>query len=90
MLGMSIKVRKPTEEEIGEAKNWPTWSKEISEFDWQYDEQETCYILEGSATVTGKDGQSASFSAGDWVVFPKGLECGWKIDKPISKKYKFN
>lgn len=86
---MQIEVRKPTKEEIKEAESWPPWSKEVSEFDWQYDEKETCYILEGAATVTGKDGQAASFSAGDWVVFPKGLECVWKITEPISKKYNF-
>ena len=27
--------------------DWPVWSKEISEFDWTYDNAETCYVIEG-------------------------------------------
>ncbi|MCK4714778.1 MAG: cupin domain-containing protein [Candidatus Aenigmarchaeota archaeon] len=85
---MKIEVRKPTEDEIKSTESWGTWEKEPSEFDWEYGEKETCYILEGSATVTASDGESASFGAGDWVVFPPGLKCKWKIDKEIKKKYK--
>ena len=86
---MQIEVRKPTKEEIKETESWGEWSKEESEFDWSYSDQETCYILEGSATVTPKDGEPASFDAGDLVIFPAGMECVWKIDKAIRKKYKF-
>jgi uncharacterized cupin superfamily protein len=38
--------------------NWPIWTKEVSEFPWSYDEQETCYFLEGDVVCTwqiGKD-----------------------------------
>ncbi len=83
-----MKVRKPTDEEIKEAGTWPIWEKEASEFDWEYDEKETCYILEGNATVTAEDGKTVSFGPGDWVVFEPGLKCVWKIDKPIKKHYK--
>lgn len=86
---MNIEVRKPTEEEKQLAEAWPTWSKEISEFPWSYADKETCLILSGSAIVTADDGESVSFGAGDWVVFPKGLSCVWKIDEVIEKKYKF-
>ena len=85
---MKMSVRKPTEEEIKSTKNWGTWSKEISEFPWTYDEKETCYILDGEATVSSKNG-SITFREGDWVVFENGLECVWKITKTIRKKYKF-
>ena len=23
---------------------WPIWSKEVSEFDWTYEQMETCYM----------------------------------------------
>jgi uncharacterized protein len=85
---MPIEVRKPTQEEIESTRNWPTWTKEVSEFPWSYEEKETCFILTGSAEVEGKDGSKATFSAGDWVVFPKGLECTWRIFDSIEKKYK--
>ncbi len=80
---------KPTEEEISQTDSWGTWSKEPSEFPWFYDEKETCLILEGSATVTAADGSVMSFEKGDLVTFEAGLECTWKIDQAIKKKYKF-
>ena len=32
--------------------DWPVWTKGVSEFDWTYDQKETCYIVEGKAIVT--------------------------------------
>ena len=29
------------------------------------------------------------FSAGDFVVFPKGLKCRWRVIKPVRKHYTF-
>lgn len=86
---MKIEVRKPTPEEIQEAQNWPTWNKEVSEFPWSYDQKETCLILGGRAEVEGKDGEKAEFGPGDWVVFPAGLECVWRIKEGVEKRYKF-
>lgn len=86
---MTIEIRKPSEEETKMAAEWPTWTKEVSEFPWSYGEKETCLILKGKAEVTTSDGETASFSVGDFVVFPVGLECTWKIIEPIEKKYKF-
>lgn len=82
-------VRKPTPGEIKTANSWDTWSKEPSEFPWSYDTRETCYILEGEAVVTGKNGQTIRFGPGDWVEFEEGLECTWKINRTIRKKYIF-
>ncbi len=84
-----MKVKKPTQEEIESTKSWGVWSKEPSEFSWSYDENETCYILEGEATVTDEKGNIISFAQGDWVEFSQGLKCSWKIMKTIRKRYKF-
>lgn len=86
---MSIEVRKPTEEETKTAENWSTWTKEVSEFPWSYSDQETCLILKGKAEVDASDGEKVEFGAGDFVIFPPGLDCTWKIKEPIEKKYKF-
>jgi uncharacterized protein len=86
---MTIEIRKPSEEEKKIAEGWSTWTKEVSEFDWSYSEKETCLILKGKAKVTSKDGETVSFGAGDFVIFPQGLECTWKILEAIEKKYKF-
>ena len=82
-------ARKPTEQEIKQAKAWEIWSKEPSSFPWSYSEKETCFILEGEATVTDSKGNSIHFGAGDWVEFEVGLSCTWKIGKTIRKHYKF-
>ena len=78
-----------TDEEKTEASSWPTWSKETSEFPWHYDDQETCLILEGQVTITNEDGQVFDIQAGDWVVFPKGMSCTWKITRDVRKHYQF-
>lgn len=69
--------------------DWPTWSKEASEFDWQYDQTETCYIVEGKAIITLENGDSITIESGDLVTFPKGLKCRWKIVEAIEKHYTF-
>ena len=85
---MKPTVRKPTEKESQEAQSWPIWEKEESEFPWEYFDQETCLILEGNAIVkTPKE--IVEFGPGDYVIFPEGLKCTWKIKKKIRKHYKF-
>ncbi len=69
--------------------DWPTWSKEVSEFDWQYDQSETCYIIEGKAIVTPEEGEPVTIQAGDMVTFPKGMKCRWQILEDIEKHYRF-
>jgi uncharacterized cupin superfamily protein len=81
-------VRKPTPDEVKAANSWGTWSKEPSEFPWSYDVPETCYILEGEAMVTDGKGNSIRFGPGDWVEFEEGLDCTWKINKTIRKKFR--
>ncbi len=87
-----VKIEKPTEEVLKKlnVSSWPIWTKGISEFDWYYDETETCYILEGEVEVTLEDSKVYKISAGDMVTFQKGLECKWKILKPVRKHYNFN
>ena len=68
--------------------NWPIWTCEASEFPWKYDVEESCLILEGEVSVpAGSD--SVEIKSGDFVIFPKGLSCVWKVTKPIRKHYKF-
>ena len=82
--GMEIVVRKPTRDELDKlgAEGWPIWECEPSTFDWEYDDRETCYILEGDVTVKTDKGDGR-FGAGDRVVFPQGLKCGWSVAKTV-------
>ena len=86
----SISVKRPGEKEILDlnVQSWPIWTKEPSTFDWYYDDQETCFILEGEATVKTESGE-VSFGKGDLVTFPKGLSCKWIVKKAIRKHYRF-
>jgi hypothetical protein len=68
---------------------WPIWSCEISEFDWEYSDEESCLLLEGDVEVK-TEFETVHFSAGDYVIFPKGLKCRWKVTKPVRKHYSFS
>jgi len=83
-----ISVTRPTRQQVAEAGTWPIWTCGVSTFDWHYDEMETCYVLEGRVTITASQ-QSVSFGPGDWVVFPQGMDCVWKVSAPVKKHYKF-
>ena len=89
---MVAKVEKASPEKLRElgALKWPIWEKEKSVFDWEYDEQEICYFLEGKVKVTSKTtGESVEFGKGDIVTFPKGLQCVWEISVDVRKHYFF-
>jgi len=75
-------------EEIG-VFDWPIWEKDESKFDWYYDSQEKCFILEGEVDVI-TEFEQITIKAGDFVIFPKGLECVWDINSAIKKHYSFD
>ena len=66
---------------------WPIWTKEVSSFEWTYDSDEMCYILEGEATITPVGGESVTIQRGDLVQFPAGMSCTWQITEDIEKHY---
>ena len=86
-----IHIEKPSEERLDElqGRTWPVWTKEPSEFPWEYDETETCYLLDGEVVVTPENGSSVNFGKGDLVIFTRGLKCSWKIIRTVRKHYKF-
>lgn len=85
-----IKIEKPTQEKLKSMNvdSWPIWTKEVSVFDWHYDDKETCYLLEGDVIVKTANSE-VSFGKGDLVIFPKGLDCTWEIKKAVKKHYQF-
>ncbi|PIS46985.1 MAG: cupin [Elusimicrobia bacterium CG08_land_8_20_14_0_20_51_18] len=87
---MKIFVKKISAEKIGELgiDKWPVWTSPAAEFDWFYEETETCYFLEGRAEIS-VGGKKTGFGAGELVVFPKGLKCVWKVIEPVKKHYGF-
>jgi uncharacterized cupin superfamily protein len=85
-----IKIEKPTEDQIRERgiRNWPIWEKEVSRFDWFYEGDEECLVLEGEVEVETEEG-NVTIRPGDFVTFKKGLSCVWDVKKPIRKHYNF-
>jgi len=88
---MEIKKEKPTQETLESFKveDWSPWECEPSTFDWEYFENERCYILEGKAVIETPNGDKVEISRGDLVLFPKGLKCCWQILEKIRKVYRF-
>lgn len=70
-------------------ESWPIWEKEISTFPWEYDQSETCYILDGMARITLSSDEEITIQEGDLVHFPAGLSCTWEVLEPIRKHYIF-
>ena len=88
---MKIEIIKLSESKITEKNilQWPIWTCEVSEFNWEYSDEEACLLLEGEVEVSSEF-ETVRFSAGDYVVFPKGLKCRWRVIKPVRKHYSFN
>ena len=85
-----VLVKKLSENEIEKLGiySWPIWEKEVSRFDWQYDTDEECLILEGEVEVETSEG-NILIKPGDFVTFKSGLKCIWDIKKDIKKHYNF-
>lgn len=88
---MKIRIEKMSKQEATEKyhiENWGTWECAPSSFDWKYEEEEMAYVFEGKVTVK-TEWESVTIESGDFVVFPKGLECHWTVQKPIKKVFTF-
>jgi len=88
---MKITIEKLSESELKARRidGWPIWECEPSTFDWHYDQQEQCYILEGDVHVKTET-QEVVIGPGDFVTFPQGLDCEWTVKKPVRKHYSFS
>ncbi|AKG23240.1 cupin domain-containing protein [Calothrix sp. 336/3] len=76
-------------QELG-VKTWGIWQKEVSQFPWTYDSQETCYFLAGDVIVTPDGGEAVQMGKGDLVTFPRGMSCTWDIRQDVKKHYCFD
>jgi len=86
-----IKIEKPTREKLEQlgVDSWSPWGCQPSTFDWEYDTDETAYVLEGKVKVKTSSGE-VEINKGDLVHFPKGLKCTWEVLEKIRKVYKFS
>ena len=60
-----VYIRKPNDKERRLLESCPIWEHEPAQWNAEYDERcETCLIIEGTAVVSGSDGQSYAFTTG--------------------------
>ena len=83
---MKIKIIK--NKNILDYKTWSIWECAPSQFDWMYNDEEHCFIIEGEVVVKGSE-NTVRIIPGDYVIFQKGLKCNWEVIKPIKKYYTF-
>ena len=85
-----IKIEKPDKQKLDllGIKSWSLWACDVSTFDWEYDSDEVCYILEGKVKVKTPE-EEVEVNKGDLVTFPKGLKCTWDVLQKIRKVYRF-
>jgi len=86
-----VKITRPTQKELKAlgVEKWGIWESDVKKFDWEYDEEETIYVLEGKVRVLLEDGEEVVFGKGDLVTFPKGIRCTWDVKEKIKKRYTF-
>ncbi len=89
-MSLNIQITKKTEKELDDLgiHQWSIWTCEKSEFPWTYAEKESCYIIEGVIDVIVED-KTYHIEPGDYVIFPEGLSCFWKVISPVKKYYSF-
>jgi uncharacterized protein len=69
-------------------KNWPVWEKEPSRYEWSYDCDEECYIIEGEFSIESEEG-TFHYKAGDFITFKEGFRCVWDIRHDVVMHYNF-
>jgi uncharacterized protein len=87
----NIEISRPSENELNELgiAGWSPWECEPSTFEWEYGEEEWCFLFEGKADIKPAKGESVSIQKGDLVKFPKGLKCTWHVSEKVRKVYIF-
>ena len=85
-----IKIEKPDQQKLDSlgVDRWSSWECDASTFDWEYDSDEVCYILEGKVKVKTPE-EEVEVNKDDLVTFPKGLKCTWNVLDKIRKVYTF-
>ncbi|MGE5266627.1 MAG: cupin domain-containing protein, partial [Deltaproteobacteria bacterium] len=54
-----------------------------------FTESEFCHILSGVLIVTGDDGQTATYRAGDAFLSPAGFTGTWEVVETVRKEFAF-
>lgn len=61
------------------------WDCTAGRFVWQYDADETIYVLEGEVTIKDASGVNHHLGVGDSVFFPAGSSAEWVVEHFVCK-----
>ncbi len=67
--------------------NCGVWTGEVGRWQVSFSENEFCHLLAGVVVLTGVDGESRTFRAGDAFVVPAGFVGTWEVVEPARKLY---
>lgn len=65
------------------------WESQPGKWRCVFTESEFCQILKGVLIVTGDDGQTVTYKAGDAFVSPAGFTGTWEVVETVRKHYAF-
>ncbi len=65
------------------------WELKPGKWRCVFTESEFCQILSGVLVVTGDDGQTATYRAGDGFVCPAGFTGTWEVIETVRKHYAY-
>ena len=61
------------------------WDCTAGRFNWNYDVDETIYVIEGGVVVKDLAGATRRLNAGDTIFFPAGARAEWHVESYIRK-----
>lgn len=90
IVAMEIEIKRLSQSEVSKMgiEDWPIWEKAESSFNWQYDDKEQFYLIEGEVKIRTAS-REVEVRAGDFVTCPRGLACEWDVTKYAKKHYHF-
>jgi uncharacterized cupin superfamily protein len=59
------------------------WEYSPGEFDWCVDDDQSAWVLSGSAEIELADGRMLSLSSGSTFFFPRGIHSHWVIKETL-------
>lgn len=65
------------------------WESKPGKWRCVFTESEFCHILSGVLIVTGDDGQTATYRAGDAFLSPAGFTGTWEVVETVRKEFAF-
>lgn len=83
-----IEVHATTEAERTACQSWELWeSGEVSEFQYDYDQDVQFIVQQGEAVIHTQFGDAVVIAPGNRVVIRAGVSGRWDISSAISNRY---